>query len=143
MFDLGGLEHAHFLQSCDHVELTCWLGARLAEALAHAHSQGVIHRDIKPANILVNRYGRPFLADFNIALERHRARAASSAARCATWPRSKWTRSWTGAAAAQARVDARTDLYSLALVLFELLTGTAPFTCGMDERNARGARCGS
>jgi len=56
-----------FLADCDLVEAACWIGARLAEALAHAHGQGVLHRDVKPANILLNRYGRPFLADFNIA----------------------------------------------------------------------------
>ena len=51
----------------DAVEATAWFGARLAEALDFAHRHGVLHRDIKPANILVNPYGRPMLADFNIS----------------------------------------------------------------------------
>ena len=53
------------------------MGTRLAEALAHAHSQGVLHRDIKPANILINRYGRPLLADFNVSLDPERVRGAT------------------------------------------------------------------
>src|SRR5262249_4561161 len=46
--------------------LICWLGARLAEALDHAHRRGILHRDIKPANILLTSDGSPQLADFNV-----------------------------------------------------------------------------
>src|SRR5438105_2308679 len=66
-FDPAALRDREFLAGCGFVEAVCWVGARLAEALAHAHRQGVLHRDVKPANILVNRYGRPLLADFNVA----------------------------------------------------------------------------
>src|SRR5262245_60397788 len=68
MFDLAALRDRERLADCDFVEAVCWLGSRLAEALAHAHSRGVLHRDVKPANILLNRYGRPLLTDFNLAL---------------------------------------------------------------------------
>ena len=131
-FDLGGLETRAFLEECDHVELTCWLGARLAEALAHAHSQGVIHRDIKPANILVNRYGRPFLADFNIALDTESG-AGTFGGTVAYMAPEQVDAFLPGNPASQAAVDARSDLYSLALVLFEFLTGTLPFTRKLDE----------
>src|SRR5262249_26611154 len=68
LFDPAALRGRGRLAHCDFAEAVCWLGARLAEALAHAHSRGVLHRDVKPANILLNRYGRPLLSDFNLAL---------------------------------------------------------------------------
>ena len=46
-----------------------WWGARLAEALEHAHDRGVLHRDIKPSNVLVTADGMPMLLDFNLARE--------------------------------------------------------------------------
>jgi serine/threonine protein kinase len=135
-FDLGGLEVRAFLQTCDQVELACWLGARLAEALAHAHSQGIIHRDIKPANILINRYGRPFLADFNIAHDSEAGAGIFGGTIDYMSPEQLDAYAQT-AGATQASVDARSDLYSLALVLFEFLTGKLPFRCKFDESNAR------
>ena len=125
-FDLGGLTVRTFLQTCDHVELTCWLGGRLAEAsLAHAHSQGVIHRDIKPANILLNRYGRPSLADFNIALNTQAGECAfgGTLSYMATEHLNVFL---LGEKSSENSVDGRSDLYSLALVLFEFLTGKLP-----------------
>ena len=55
------------LSSASWPETVCWMGARLAGALAHAHAQGILHRDIKPANVLVGADGQPRLADFNIS----------------------------------------------------------------------------
>jgi eukaryotic-like serine/threonine-protein kinase len=135
-FDLGGLEVRAFLQTCDHVELACWLGARLAEALAHAHSQGIIHRDIKPANILINRYGRPFLADFNIAHDTESGAGIFGGTLAYMSPEQLDAYARTAGASAS-NVDARSDLYSLALVMFEFLTGKLPFTRKIDESNAK------
>jgi serine/threonine protein kinase len=67
--DPAALRDRELLAGSDFVEAVCWVGARLAEALAYAHGRSVLHRDIKPANILLNRYGRPLLADFNLALD--------------------------------------------------------------------------
>ncbi len=133
-FDLGGLETRAFLEMCDSVELTCWLGARLAEALAHAHGQGIIHRDIKPANILVNRYGRPFLADFNLALDA--TIGSSTFGGTLGYMAPEQLDAYVAkTAVSRAAVDARADLYCLALVLFEFLTGKLPFKGRFDERN--------
>src|SRR4029078_8123360 len=60
------LQEREALAAGDFFQAVCWTAARLAGALAFAHGQGVLHRDIKPANILINDYGRPFLADFNL-----------------------------------------------------------------------------
>src|SRR5205823_639549 len=57
--DLAALRDRELLEASDPIEAASWLGARLAEALAHAHNLGVLHRDVKPANVLVDRYGRP------------------------------------------------------------------------------------
>ena len=87
-FDPTALRDREALTTSDFAEAVCWLGGRVAEALAHAHNQGVLHRDVKPANILLNHYGRPLLADFNVALDRQRVAdppAPSSAARSPTW----------------------------------------------------------
>ena len=51
-------------------EVVCWLGSRLAGALAYAHQRGVLHRDVKPANVLVGADGHPKLADFNISFSK-------------------------------------------------------------------------
>ncbi len=58
------------LRSATWPEVVCWLGARLAGALGHAHQHGVLHRDIKPANVLVGADGHPKLADFNISFSK-------------------------------------------------------------------------
>src|SRR5690606_7080549 len=69
VFDPSALHDREALAAMDDLEAACWIGARLAEAVDFAHKQGVLHRDIKPANVLMNRYGRPLLADFNISFQ--------------------------------------------------------------------------
>src|SRR5205085_865250 len=71
-FDPAALRDRDFLARADWVQAICRIGARLAEALAYAHAQGVLHRDLKPDNILINQYGRAMLADFNLSLDLHR-----------------------------------------------------------------------
>jgi serine/threonine protein kinase len=95
----------------------------VGEALAFAHGKGIVHRDIKPENILLQN-GHPFVADFGIA------RAASFSANSALTqagvavgtPAYMSPEQTTGDV-----VDARTDIYSLACVLFEMLSGEPPF----------------
>src|SRR5262249_32286029 len=60
-------------------EAVLWLGACLADGLAHAHERGVLHRDLKPANVLLTDDGRPLLLDFNLA-EDVKQRSGPSAA---------------------------------------------------------------
>ncbi|HZT81746.1 MAG TPA: serine/threonine-protein kinase, partial [Gemmataceae bacterium] len=130
VFDPAALRDREALAGCDFFEAVCWTGSRLAEALAHAHSQGVLHRDIKPANILVNRYGRPLLADFNIALDPQRVCGAEGALFGGTLaymaPEHLDAFNPRSGVPAEA-VDERSDIYSFGVVLFELLAGQRPF----------------
>lgn len=130
LFDPAALRDREALAGCDFAEAVCWLGVRLAEALAHAHNQGVFHRDVKPANILLNRYGRPLLADFNVALDRQRVRGPAGAIFGGTlaYMAPEHIDAFNpGEPFTPEVVDARSDVYSLGLVLFELLTGRLPF----------------
>lgn len=93
----------------------------LLDALAHAHAAGVVHRDIKPENILFDRNERPLLADFGAALRRSKSRLTGEglAIGSAGYMSPEQARG--------AEVDARSDLYSLGVLAFELLTGRLPF----------------
>jgi serine/threonine protein kinase len=127
-FDASGLNERQQLAACDFVEAACWLGARLAEALAYAHRHGVRHRDIKPANILINLYGRPLLADFNLALDRKRLADDEPLGGTLGYMAPEHLDAFNPAVDLSAEaVDERSDIYSLGVVLFELLTGQLPF----------------
>jgi serine/threonine protein kinase len=129
-FDPAALRCRESLAGSDFVAAVCWLGARVGEALVHAHSQGVLHRDIKPANILLNPYGRPMLADFNIALDprglggRGGSMFGGTLAYMAPEHLDAFNPSDDTPPEA---VDERADVYSLGVVLFEMLTGQLPF----------------
>jgi serine/threonine protein kinase len=114
-----------------YVDAVCWLGARLADGLCHAHERGIVHRDLKPANILLSDDGQPMLLDFNLA-EDAGLRSSASAARIGGTlpymsPEQLAAFAAQGVAGPPSAVDARTDIYSLGLILFELLTGRAAF----------------
>ena len=124
MFDPAALRDRERLAGSDFIEAVAWLGARLAEALAHAHSRGVLHRDVKPANILLNRYGRPLLSDFNLALCSARDLGRDHFGGTLRYMAPEHLDAFNPATAASCdAVDQRSDIYSLGVVLFELLTG--------------------
>ena len=102
---------------------TIVVGLDAARALAHAHQRGLVHRDVKPGNLLFDDDGRLRLADFGLA----RALAEAS------WTEPSGVTIGTAryASPEQAlgrRLDGRSDVYSLALILVECLTGRVPFT---------------
>ncbi len=111
-------------------EVVCWIGARVASALDYAHSQGVLHRDIKPANILLAADGSPKLVDFNISFSSKLEGATPAAyfGGSLGYMSPEQLEACNPAHERQpADLDGRSDIYSLGIVLFELLTGARPF----------------
>jgi eukaryotic-like serine/threonine-protein kinase len=115
------LQHEGQLPLDDALRLT----REVAEALAYAHGQGIIHRDIKPENILISR-GHALVADFGIAL----AVTQAGGLRLTETGLSLGTPAYMSPeqASADARLDGRSDQYSLACVLYEMLAGEPPYT---------------
>ncbi len=97
----------------------------VGQALAYAHKQGVIHRDVKPANILLARPDWPLLADFGLVKIPGRAGSITRPGSSVGTPAYLSPEQVVGE-----KVDHRSDIYSLGVVLYELLTGQLPFSGG-------------
>jgi predicted Ser/Thr protein kinase/tetratricopeptide (TPR) repeat protein len=99
------------------------LVAQVARALEAAHAQGIIHRDIKPSNIILHKSGQPKLSDFGLAKSLTSDQNLSQSGDLIGTPRYM---SPEQALAAPQDIDARTDIYSLGAVLYEMLAGRPP-----------------
>jgi hypothetical protein len=97
------------------------LVATVAETLHYAHKQGIVHRDIKPGNILLDTSSKPFVADFGLALRETDVGKGPCFAGTPAYMSPEQARREGH------RVDGRSDLFSLGVVFYELLTGRRPF----------------
>jgi len=118
-------------------EVICWLASKLSRALDYAHGVGVLHRDVKPANVLLTAEGSPKLADFNISFSSKLDGATPAAyfgGSLAYMSPEQLEACNPAHDRTPDQLDGRSDLYSLGVLLWELLTGLRPFE---DERMER------
>jgi serine/threonine protein kinase/tetratricopeptide (TPR) repeat protein len=108
----------------------------VADALAHAHAQLTIHRDVKPANIILTSAGVPVLVDFGLALDDLSAGGGELGIVSGT-PAYMAPEQVAGTAH---RIDGRTDIYSLGVVLYEMLCGRIPFRSEQSQELLRQVR---
>lgn len=111
-------------------ETVCWLAVRMASALGYAHKKGVLHRDIKPANVLLAADATPKLVDFNISFSSQLDGATPAAyfgGSLAYMSPEQLEACNTKHPREAAELDGRADIYSLGVMLWELLCGQRPF----------------
>jgi serine/threonine protein kinase/Tfp pilus assembly protein PilF len=114
------------LPAMSYADTILWLGARLADGLAHAHERGIVHRDLKPANVLLTDDGNPMLLDFNLSQDT-RNDSAETAHVGGTLPYMAPEQLEAYLREAPLLSPAG-DIYSLGVILYELLTKRYPFT---------------
>lgn len=120
----GETLEAHLQHSTFTAVDSARLVAALAESLQYAHEHSVIHRDVKPSNIILDRDGRPHITDFGLAKRIEADRTMTSDGRVMGTPAYMSPEQALGDSH---RVDSRSDVYSLGVILYELLTGERPF----------------
>ena len=106
------------------VEAAVTLIRKIADGMAYCHQNNVVHRDLKPENILISEEGQPVIMDFGLALTKsaHRVTYSNLSATMGT-PDYMAPEQVEGQ-----RGDARTDIYALGIILFEMLSGKLPFS---------------
>jgi serine/threonine-protein kinase len=123
---------AHRLQgvvpSIDDIRHAIW---QLADALHHAHAAGVVHRDVKPSNVLLDPYGNCLLTDFGIA------KLATSISQLSGTGVAVGTPTYMSPEQALAgEIDHRSDIYSLGVILYQMVAGQVPFSAKMPVATA-------
>lgn len=120
----------HELHSMCWAATTAWIGAQLADGLQAAHDQGVYHHDVKPANILLSASGAPLLADFNVSVNHSSSEQMHSLGGTLAYMSPEHLNAAKDPSLC-GLLDQRSDLYALALVLWELWQGQRPWQSGL------------
>jgi len=122
-------------------EVVAHIGAEIARGLAHAHERGIIHRDIKPANVLLSKRGEVKIVDFGIAQRERLPTADEPLGRGEGENVAFGTPAYMSPEQILGEfVDARSDIFSLGVVLYELLVGARPFDKGDGDKRAAAVR---
>lgn len=123
-FLTGGTLRARIRRSPLSLSEVCQCLKDIADALDYIHAQGIVHRDIKASNVLLNEEGRCYLTDFGIA------RITSDATQLTSTGNVLGTVDYVAPELFEVhrRADARSDLYSLGVLLYEMVTGRLPFS---------------
>ena len=132
-----------FLAQSSYVQAVCWIVACLADALQYAHERGLVHMDVKPSNILVTADGQPMLLDFHLAREpipigEPPADVVGGTPGYMSPEQAAVMTAMAAGRAVPGPVDARSDLYSLASVLAEMLGARSIRRTARDGRNCGG-----
>ncbi|MBL8892432.1 MAG: serine/threonine protein kinase [Planctomycetaceae bacterium] len=115
--------------SLDPVELAALI-AEIADGIAYAHSMGIVHRDLKPQNILIDKKGNPHITDFGLA--KQWKNVSEHPTQAGRWFGTPAFMAPEQVAGAPERIEPRTDVYALGVILFQLLTGELPFRGNVD-----------
>jgi serine/threonine protein kinase/Flp pilus assembly protein TadD len=123
-----------FPRSTSFVNGILHLGVELCKGLACAHSAGILHRDLKPSNILITPDGRPMLLDFNLSSDAQLSDLRIGGTLPYAAP--ELLRAIFADPGSRNAVDERCDVYSMGVVLYELLSGSLPFGTGVVAETA-------
>jgi serine/threonine protein kinase/Flp pilus assembly protein TadD len=135
---LGPLKPSSILVRGTYVEGVLDMGIQLSEGLAFVHKRKIYHRDLKPSNVLVRPDGRPMLLDFNLSFDEQAEQQTLGGTLIYMAP--EMLQAIASKDASPCLVDARSDLYSLGVILYEMLSGEHPFEEILWGKSAEGNR---
>ncbi len=115
------------LRKGPYVDGVIHLAAQLADALSHSHGRGICHRDLKPSNVLMTPDGRPLVLDFNLSVDQRLMAAKIGGTVPYMAPEELAVLFEMSHVTGRRHYDPRSDLFSLGVIVYELLTGSLPF----------------